>query len=95
MLRAIDMLNVTIINKRFLLLLKPTLVVLHIVPGLSGGRGVLLHYVVVHQSGASEQTETSGAAEYATNHMLRCFLQPMADGVLKFLIPYHLSLIHI
>ena len=66
-----------------------TLIILHIVSGLRRGRGILSHDVVIHEGGAPEETETSGTAQNTAQDVLRGLLQPMTDGVLKLLIPYH------
>ena len=56
---------------------------------LRGSYGVLLHDVVVHEGGASEQTEAARATEHTAKHMLCCLLQPVAHCILKLLVPHH------
>ena len=67
------------------------LVVLDVVLGLAGHRGVGPHHIVVHHSAASEQGETAGTAEDTAQHVLRGLLQPVTNGVLKLLIPLHVA----
>ncbi len=52
---------------------------------------VLGHHVEVHESTAAEKAEAAGTAKDTTHHVFRGLLQPMADGVFKFLIPHHES----
>ena len=65
------------------------MIVLDIVSGLRRGRGVFPHDVVIHEGGASEETEAARTTEDAAQNVLRGLLQPVAYGVLKLLVPHH------
>ena len=66
-----------------------TLVILQELDGSGWSGRVSLHDVVVEQSRATEQTEAAGTTEDTAEHVLRRLLEPMADGVLKHLVPHH------
>lgn len=56
---------------------------------LCGFGGVHLEDVVVHERRTPEQAETARTTQDTSEHVLRRFLQPMADGILKLLVPNH------
>ncbi len=56
---------------------------------LLGPGRVLAHHVVVHEGDSPEDREAPGATHDAPDHVLGGLLQPMADGVLEHLVPYH------
>lgn len=56
--------------------------------GVGWQDGVLLHNIVVHQRGASEQRETTRTTQYTAKHVLRSFLQPVSNSILELLEPH-------
>ena len=56
---------------------------------LRGEGGVFAHDVVVHEGGASEEREATGTAQHAAQHVLSGLLHPVAESVLKYLVPHH------
>ena len=61
------------------------LVVLDVVAGSGGRRGVLPHHVVIHQSRASEEREAARAAEDTAEDVLRGLLEPVTRRILELL----------
>lgn len=50
---------------------------------------ISLHDIVTHECFCTHQAETARAAQYRSEHMFSCLLEPMTHSILKFLIPYH------
>ena len=48
---------------------------------------VLGHDVIVHQSVSAEQGKAAGTTQHATDHVFRRLLEPVADGILEYLVP--------
>ena len=66
-----------------------TLIILYIVPGFCGLGSVGPHDVIIHNGRPSEQREAARTTEHTAQHVFGSFLQPVTDGVLKLLVPYH------
>lgn len=65
------------------------LIVLDVVTGLVGAGRVLAHYVVVHESLATEERKAPGTTQNAADHVFGGLLQPVTNCVFEELVPHH------